>query len=98
MVWLCISGVALFDCAGNLFANRSGPTTVRVLPCQAILFARSADDALRVLVHVVAFARLECVFVLRFDVAAADINSVQFITSDATVEEFLASRFGIKRP
>jgi hypothetical protein len=36
--------------------------------------------------------------VLCFHVASANINSVQLIASDATVEEFLAAAFGIKRP
>src|SRR5882724_11441563 len=98
MVWLRTAGVALFNRTGNLFANRSAPATVRVLPCQAILFAGSAYNALGVLVCIVSFALLECVFVLRFYVAAADINSVKLIAPDATVEEFLAAGLGIKRP
>src|SRR6266403_1381357 len=98
MIWLGTAGVALFDRSSNLFANRSAPTTIRVLPCQAILLAWSAYSARGVLVRIVAFTLLECVFVLCFHVAAADVNGVQFIASDATVEEFLAAGFGIKRP
>src|SRR5262249_31825276 len=51
-----------------------------------------------VLVRMVAFALLKRIFVLCFHVATANINSVQLIASDATVKEFLAAGFGIKRP
>src|SRR5262245_11488153 len=98
MVWLRAAGVALLNRSGNLFANRSGPTTVRVLPCQTILFAWSAYNALSVLIRLVAIALLKCIFVLCFHVATANINSVQLIASDATVEEFLTASLGIKRP
>src|SRR6267142_358981 len=98
MVWLRSGGVALLDRTGNFFANRPAPSSVRVLPCQAILFVGSAYYALRVLVHVVTLPLLECVIALCFHVAVADINRVQFIASDATVEEFLPAGFGIERP
>src|SRR5215831_6606595 len=52
VVWLCSGRVALFDRLGDLLANRSSPTTVRVLPTQAILFAGVADDALGILIHI----------------------------------------------
>src|SRR5262249_13746398 len=45
--------VALLDRAGDLFADGSAPRAVGVLPRQAVLLARRADDPLRVLVHVV---------------------------------------------
>jgi len=38
--------VSLFDRPGDLFANWSAPTAVRVLPGQAILFAGIAYNAL----------------------------------------------------
>src|SRR4029077_2756702 len=98
MVGLGTGGIAVFNRAGNLFAHGTAPTTVRILPCQAILFTRSADDTLRVLIHIVAFALLECVFLLRLYIAVADSNSVQFIASDATVEELLAAGFGVEGP
>jgi hypothetical protein len=66
------------------------------LPSQAILLAGSADDALGVLVHVVSLALLVRVVVLRFYVALADFNGVQFIGADAAIEEFLAAGFGVK--
>src|SRR5262245_6338326 len=98
MVWLRTAGVALLDRAGNFFANRSGPTTVGILPGQTILFAWSAYNALGVLIRTVAIALLKCIFVLCFHVATANIDSVQLIASDASVEEFLTASLGIKRP
>src|ERR1700719_4268721 len=98
MVGLRPAGIALFNRLGDLLANRSNPTTVRVLPCQTILFARTADDTLRILIHVVALALLKCILLLCCHVALADINSVQFIPSDATVQELLAAGFGIEGP
>lgn len=68
------------------------------MPCQAILFAGSAYNPLGILVRIVALALLKCIIVLRFHVAAADVNGVQFIASDATIEELLAAGLGIKCP
>src|SRR5712664_2817153 len=68
------------------------------MPGQAILFARGAHNALGVLVHLVTFVLLERIFVLRFHVAAANVNGVQFIATDAPVEELLAAGFSIEVP
>ena len=87
MVWLCPGGIALLDRPGNPFANWAIPTTVRVLPSQAILLAGGAYDSLGVLVDVEAFTRLERIRVLRFYVTSADINRVQFVSADAAMEE-----------
>ena len=38
------------------------------------------------------------IFVLRFHVAAADINRIEFIRTDAPVEHLLAAGLGIKEP
>ena len=46
-----VHGVALFDRLGHRFADRAAVAAVGVLPVQAVLLARRADDALRVLVH-----------------------------------------------
>ena len=86
VIRLGAAGVALFDGARDVFPDRPAPRAVGVLPRQAILLARSADDALRILVHVVALRRAEGVFVLRLHVAAADLDGVQLIGADAAVE------------
>ena len=62
------------------------------------MFAGSTDDALRVLVHLVPFALLERVLVLRLDVTAADRNCIQLVRTDAAIEEFLAARIRVERP
>src|SRR5206468_2146957 len=51
VVGLGATVVALVDRTGDLFPHRSPPSTIGVLPGQAILLARSADDALGILVH-----------------------------------------------
>src|SRR5215212_7279461 len=56
----------------ELLADDPAPRAVRVLPRKPVLRARRAEDVLRVLVNVVALARLERVFVLRLDEAATD--------------------------
>src|SRR5262249_673387 len=58
----------------------------------------STNDALGVLIHIIAFAWLEGILVLCFHVAAADVDDVQFVGADAAIEEFLAAGFGVKRP
>src|ERR1700742_753384 len=78
-------GVALFDRFGNLCSYRTFPGTVRVPPSEAILCARSADDALRVLVHVVTLARLHRIVFLCLHVTVTDLNCVEFIGSDAAI-------------
>src|SRR5215470_2309529 len=98
MVRFLTAGVANCDRLGNLFTNRATPGAIRVLPCQAILFAWSADDALCVLVHIVSLARFGSVFLLRFHVAVADLNGVEFIASNTAVQKFLYACFAIEVP
>src|SRR4030095_6803184 len=70
----------------------------RVLPGQPVLLAGRTDDLLRVLVHTVALAALERVFLLCLDVTATNRNRVQFIGANAAVEELLAAGCGVERP
>src|SRR6516225_8720399 len=93
-----VTGIALLDRAGNLLADRTTPAAVRVLPGQTILFARSTHDALGILVHLIAITFPECVFLLRFYVAPADLDRVQFVATNTTVKKFLASGVGIEGP
>ena len=74
------------------------PGPVRVLPRQAVLLARRADDALRVLVHARAVVLLRGVLVLRLDVAAADLDGVELVPADAAVEDLLPSGLGVEAP
>src|SRR5207245_762088 len=75
-------GVALFKRSSNVFAHGTAPGTVGILPRQAILLARRADDALGVLAHVVQSALASGIFLLRFHVTVADFDGVQFICAD----------------
>ena len=72
------TAVALLDGSRDVGADRASQLAIRVLPGQAILLARGADDALRILVHVVDRTLLQRIFVLSFHVAAAYVNGVEF--------------------
>ena len=52
VVRLRAAGVALFDGSSNVLAHRTAPGAIGVLPSQATLLARSADDALGILVSI----------------------------------------------
>src|SRR5262249_55547036 len=98
MVRLRRAGVALFNRAGNVFAHRTAPGTIGILPSQPVLLPRSADDPLGILVYVVNRALLNRIFVLRFHVTVTDFNGVQFIGADASIHEFLPAGPAVKKP
>src|SRR5262245_12910204 len=92
------AAVALLDRFSDLLAHGAVPLAIGFLPCQTILRARRADDALRILIYVVPLTRLKCVRMLRFDIAAGDRNGVELIGADASVEDLLLAGRGIERP
>jgi hypothetical protein len=96
MVWFRAARIALFDRAGNVFAHRTIPLAVGVLPSQTILFTRSADDPLRVLIYLVDRALLKSIVVLLFDVTPADFDSIEFILANASIHEFLPPSLAVK--
>src|SRR5262249_3027525 len=49
MVGLRRAGVALFNRVGNVFAYRTAPGSIGILPGQPVLLTRSADDPLGIL-------------------------------------------------
>src|SRR6476661_703634 len=98
VVGLGSAGVALFDRASDLFTDGTAPRAVGVLPGQTILLAWGTDNTLGILVHVVPFAWLKGIIMLRFHVAAADLNRVQFVSADAAVDELLTAGLAIKKP
>ena len=71
-------------CLRRQFAERA--RVAIVAPEQPILLARATDDALCVGPHSLASAILFGVFVLGIDVSQRGLNSVQFIASDATIQ------------
>ena len=96
VVRLGLVGVALLDRARDGFADRTVPRSVGVLPRQAVLLARRADDALGVLVDAGRVVLRERVFVLRLDVAAADLDGVELVAADAPIEDLLAPGAGVE--
>ena len=75
--------IALRQGLGDPLSDGTAPRAIRVLPRQAVLFSRGADDALGVLVHLGIIVLLLSVFVLRFHEPAADLDSIQFVLPDA---------------
>src|SRR5215218_6104679 len=95
---LILARVALLKSARERLADDPAPRAVGVLPRQAVLRARRADDVLRVLVNIVALARLERVLVLRLDVAAADGYGVKLVAAHAPVDDLLPARVRVEEP
>src|SRR5262249_61108157 len=91
VVRLGSTGVTLFNRSGSFFTEWTAPRAIRISPGQAILLAGSAEDALRVLVHIVAVARFERVFLLRLHVVVTDGDDVEFLGANVRVERCLTS-------
>src|SRR6516164_9007036 len=98
VVGLALGRVPLLDGVGYPLADRAAQRAIRVSPGQSVVFARSADDVLCELVHLVALALLERVVVLGFHIAPADLDGVQLITADAPSQQLLATGCGVERP
>ena len=98
VIGLLSGGVTLCDGLSDLFADWALPGTVGGLPCESVLFAGRADDALCVFVDVVEVPTSKSIFVLGFDEAVTDLDGVQFIGADAAVKEFLLAGLGVEGP
>src|SRR6266567_3516507 len=90
--------ITLLKGLGHSLSDRASPSAIRVLPRQPVMFPRCADDSLRVLVYLGIIVLFLGVIFLRFDEAAADLNSVQFVGPDAPSQNFIASRLGVEVP
>src|SRR5205807_8500101 len=93
MVRLALVGITCLDSSGNVFAGRTMPRAIGILPSQSILFSWRADDALRELIYVIPFTRLKSIFVLCFHVTARKLNRVEFVFANSARMQFLAIRF-----
>jgi hypothetical protein len=76
------------DRACDLFTHWTTPGAVGVLQRQAILFARSADDVLGILVYVVTIALRKGVFVLRLYIPVTDVNALDIETEVANCRDW----------
>src|SRR5262249_58142554 len=81
-----------------LFAYWAIPGAIIILPSQPVLLTPGADNALRILVHFVVLAFSKRILVLRFAVAATDINGIEFIAADPPMQELLAPCFSVELP
>src|ERR1700739_117491 len=82
----------------NAFTDGDHPSFHLNSACQAILLARLANDPLGILVHVVSFAWLKGILVLRFHISVAYLDRIQFIRPNTPVQQLLPSRFCIECP
>src|SRR4029077_15973682 len=62
------------------------------------MFSGSADDSLRILIHFGIVVLFQSVFLLRFHESATDRDRIQFIRSDAPVQNFFATNLHIEHP
>src|SRR4029453_18852956 len=82
----------------DFFANRASPGAIRILPCQAIMFPRVAEDILCVLVHFRTVMFLHRVLMLRFDEATANLDGIQLVGADASIQYFFTPDLRVEEP
>src|SRR5262249_9680336 len=90
--------VAFLKSFGDFFSNRSSPSPVSVLPREAIMFSRRAEDTLCVLVYLRTIMLFLSILMLCLNETTTNLDNVQFVSADAPIQYFLTARFRIKRP
>src|SRR5215510_4190001 len=82
----------------DFFAHRASPCAIWILPCQAIMFPRVAQDILCVLVHLRTVMFLHRILMLRFDEATANLDGIQLVGADASIQYFFTADLGVEKP
>lgn len=90
--------MAFINRFGYRLSNWASPTAICVLPSQAILVARRADNFWRVLIHSRVVVDLLCVVLLGLHEAAANRDGVQFVLPNVPVKDLSATSFRIEMP
>src|SRR5580704_6487017 len=98
MIWLGLIRVALLQGIGNFLGDWPAQRLIRIPPNQTVVLSGGADDFLCVLIYLGVVMPFQSIFLLGIHIAAADFDGIQFIASDATVQNFLAARRGVKEP
>src|ERR1700758_4303089 len=98
VIGLALVCVALLQSLGNPLGNGSPQATVGVIPDKPVVFAWSADDSLGILIYFGIVVLLQGVFVLRIHVSPTYLDGIQFIGTDAPVEDLLTADLGIEQP
>src|SRR4029079_4652689 len=94
----CFLGVALLDGLGDVLADGPAPRAVWILPRQAVLLAWFADDALRVLIDPGALVHHEGVLMLRLNISTADLDCIELVAADGSIEDLLSAGRRIEAP
>src|SRR6476620_5024958 len=79
---LCVTLLKSFS---DFFSHWTAPSAVRILPGEAILLARCANNALRILIHLRIIMLLLRIFLLRIIKPATDRDCVEFIRANTAV-------------
>src|ERR1700757_413325 len=98
MEWRAVRTIAFLQSLRNRLADRSAPRPIRVLPRQAVVFARRAYDSLRILVELRTVVFLRRIFKLRFNEPAAHGDRVAFVFPNAAEKDLPSSGFCIEIP
>ena len=85
MKWLSFFRVALLERFRDSFSDRTRPGAIRFFPRQTVMFAGSADDSLRVLIHLRIVMLLLSIFMLCFHKPPTDRDGIQLVSADAAI-------------
>ena len=98
VIWFGLIRVALLEGIGDTFGDWPAQRLIRIPPHQTVVLSRGADDSLCVLIYLGVVMPFQSIFLLGIHIAAADFDGIQFIASDATVQNFPSAGRGVKKP
>src|SRR5262249_23970879 len=98
VIGLALVCIALLQSLGNPLGNGSPQATVGVIADKPVVFARSADGSLGVLIYFGIVPLLQGVFLLCIHISPTYFDGIQFIRTDAPVEYLPTASFGIEQP
>src|SRR5205823_1559013 len=98
VIGLAFVRVALLQRLGDIFTNRASPRAIRILPGQAVMFSRAADDSLGILINLGVVMLFRRVIVLRLDEPMANLDRIQLVSADPPIENFLTTGPCIEGP
>src|SRR5258708_36004737 len=98
MIRLALIRVALLQSLDNPLSDGAPDVSVRIPPRKTVVFSGSADDPLRVLIHLRIIVFFQGIFVLRLHITTANLDGVQFIGTDTPEKDLLAACLGVENP
>src|SRR6516162_454396 len=98
MIRLRFVGIAPLQGIRNSLGDGASQTSVGVPPHKPVMFSGCADGSLSVLVYFGTVMFFESVLLLGLHIASANRDGIEFIRTDAPVQDFLAPSLGIEQP